>query len=243
MDHPGFAPQRHLFRREKQHPVDHAQGVLGAAGAFVTRLDIVLQPDEDIAVADGFVMGGNQFGVEPGGRLEQFAQIGRRPLDAVIERVDNQPVAVLAGADQEMAGEIQPVRREPVGAGGMQIQNAERHRQALLAVDHAHQVGVLDIVIGEHVAVIAVLSQHHPVQRRNDAAAVYQRRADIVGKPLDMVAVTGQGDAGPVERSKRKRGIGEIDIAVGPGADIPENVFCFGARGHVCITMGSPAVF
>ena len=56
---------------------------------------------------------------------------------------------------QEMARRVQAAGFEPAGARAMDVENAERDRQAAAAVDDRHQIGILRIVIGKAVAVIA----------------------------------------------------------------------------------------
>lgn len=53
-----------------------------------------------------------------------------------------------------------------------------------------------------------------------------------------MITITVKGDAGTVERCKRKCAIGEIDFIVGTGPDIPKDFFCLCAWCHnTCITI------
>ena len=132
-----------------------------------------------------------------------------------------------------MTGEINPVGGETVRPGGMQVQNAQRHWQALLTIDHTHQIGILDIVIGQHVAVVAMRMKNDTVQGLDQCRPVAGKNiADIGCKLRRMIPVAIESDAGTVKGGKRKRAFGEINIVVGACPDISEDFFCFCARCH-----------
>ena len=50
-------------------------------------------------------------------------------------------------ADDEMAGEVQPLDQPAQAARRMDIENGERDRQAAPPLDHLRQVGVAQIVV------------------------------------------------------------------------------------------------
>src|SRR6202035_1732160 len=90
----------------------------------------------------------------------------RRVADAsAVKRVENQPLGALPQADQEMSREAETDAVPALRPRGMQIEDAERHRQALATVDDTHQVGVLQIVIGQLIAAVAVFQQDDLVER------------------------------------------------------------------------------
>lgn len=233
MDDTRLAPQRHHRRRKHQHSFNNAQRILGPAGTFVARFDVVLQTHKDVAIADRGVMVGRQFGFHPRRCFEKFAQINGRAFNSFIERIDDQPCAVFTGTYHKMAREVDPVSGEAMGPGSMQIQNAQRHRQPFFSIYDAHQIGILNIVIGEHIAVIAMRLEDDAVQcldQRDTAGG--KGFADIIGKTRYMVAVPVKRDTRAVERGKRKRAFGEIDFAVGAGPDVPKDFLCLCAWCH-----------
>ena len=47
-----------------------------------------------------------------------------------------------------------------------------------------------------------------------------------------MIAVAVERHTRTVERGKSEGAFGKIDVVIGPGADAPEDLFCFCARCH-----------
>ena len=128
---------------------------------------------------------GRQLDLLPGHRLQQLAQLRRVADPAAVERVEDQPLGAFAQPDQEMPGKGQPDAVPALRPRGMQIEDAERHRQAFAAVDDPHQIGVLQIVVGQLVAAIAVFQQDDLVERlrpRGEIAAALGMPADIAGQ-------------------------------------------------------------
>jgi hypothetical protein len=90
----------------------------------------------------------------------------------------------------------------------VQIEDAERHRQAFAAIDDPHQIGVLQIVIGQLVAAVAVLQQQDFVQRPGtggEIAAGVWVAVNITRQAREVLSVAGQTDPRPLERGKRQR--------------------------------------
>ena len=89
-------------------------------------------------------------------------------------------------------GKPSPTAVPALGPRGMQIEDAERHRQAFAAVDDPHQVGVLQIVVGQLVAAIAVFQQDDLVERVGARGKIALRAgvaADIARERRKMLAV------------------------------------------------------
>ena len=85
-----------------------------------------------------------------------------------------------------MAGEVDAGDSPAIGAAGVDVDEPEGDRQAALAVDDAHQIGIGHVVIGHPVAVIAEIT------------------GDDVGEGLGP----GAGDAGLAAGGTRGLGIG-----------------------------------
>ena len=64
--------------------------------------------------------------------------------------------AVDLDPDQEMAGKGQALGVPALRARDMQVEDRQRHRQALAPLDDPREVGVLQVVVGLVVAAIAV---------------------------------------------------------------------------------------
>ena len=71
---PGLAPQFDQVGGDHQHRLDDAQGALVPAGLDQPRFEVVLQPQQDVAVGDRRVMVGRQLDLLAGRRLQQVAQ-------------------------------------------------------------------------------------------------------------------------------------------------------------------------
>jgi len=127
--------------------------------------------------------------------------------------------APAAEAQQEMPREVEPLGRPALGPRRVQIEDAERDRQALAAVDHAHQVGVLRVVVGERVAAVAVALPDHRVERRD---APVQRRlpralrqvGGVAGEQREVVAIALERHARAVERGHQQGRLGDVDRLV-----------------------------
>src|SRR6202158_2357863 len=95
---------------------------------------------------------------------------------------------------------------------GMQVKDAERHRQAFAAIDDPHQVGVLQIVVGQLVAAIAVFQEDDLVERpgpRGEVAAGSAMPPDIARDRREVLAIAYEADARPLEGSEGERGFAD----------------------------------
>ena len=107
-----------------------------------------------------------------------------------------------------MSGKGEARRFPALGAGGVDKQDAERDRQPFAAVDDTHQIRVLQVVVGQLVARIAVFQEDDFVERAGaigKAAAGAGMAGDIAGDQLQMLAVAGEIDALTLERRQRQR--------------------------------------
>src|SRR5205814_10526683 len=116
------------------------------------RLQVVLQAQQYVTVRYRSVVLALKLAVDAGGRLQQFAQFGCSADSAAMEGVDDQPLGTVRQADKKMAGKGEPDGLPALGAARVHVENAESYRQALPAVDDAHQVGVLQVVIAQFIA-------------------------------------------------------------------------------------------
>ena len=103
-----FPPQEQRLWRKQKHAVNYPQCILGPSGALVPCFDVVLQPDQNIPIADGLVMLGRQFGIQSSSYLQQLSQIRRRAFDSIIERIDNDAVAAVANTNRPTSGKFSP---------------------------------------------------------------------------------------------------------------------------------------
>ena len=106
-------------------------------------------------------MAGPQFGIGAQHLAHQFAQLGGVAHQAVMERVDDVARAVDRHPDQEMAGKGQALGVPTLSARDMEIEDRQRHRQALAPLDDAREIGILQIVVGLAVAAIGVGARDH----------------------------------------------------------------------------------
>jgi hypothetical protein len=53
-------------------------------------------------------------------------------------QIEDKPLRALREADQKMPGKAEAHRLPALGARGVQVENAQRHRQAFAAVDDPH---------------------------------------------------------------------------------------------------------
>ncbi len=121
------------------------------------RLDhVVLQAQQHVAVARPArnAPGASSASVPAPSFNSSRSSAGPQPASAM-ERVDDGALAAILEPDQEMAGKGEAGDRPALGARRMDVEDAQRHRQALAPVDHPHQVGVVEVVVGRLVAFIA----------------------------------------------------------------------------------------
>ena len=89
-----------------------------------------------------------QLGIGPHHLAQQAAQVGGTAHHAVMERIDDMAGTVDADPDQEVRRKSQPFGIPMAQARDMQIEDRQRHRQPLAALDDTHEVGVLQVVVG-----------------------------------------------------------------------------------------------
>jgi hypothetical protein len=110
-----------------------------------------------------------------------------------------------------MAGEGEPGHFPALSPRGMNVEDPERHRQTFTAVDDPDQIGVLQVVIGQRVAGIAILQQDDLIERtsaRGEVAGGIRMLADIAGDQPQMIAIMPEIDTRALERGKRQRRLG-----------------------------------
>lgn len=116
----------------------------------------------------------------------------------------------------------------------MGIKHAQRHRQALPPVDDADQIGILRVVIGQAVAVIAETVAEDALQGaghfgRRRRPGIAQRGDQIVQMP----AIFGQRHPRPVHRRQQQRRARKIDRpVVQPAGGIERRLDLVGQGGH-----------
>ncbi len=220
-----FPPQLRALRREQRHDMEDIDGALDIAVAHRPQLDVVLQADQDVAIAHGRVMRGAHFGAGAMQVLEPPAQIPRTHDPSSVKRVEDRPLCARFEAQQEVRGKIQSDDVGTASPGGMEIQNAESHRQALAPVDHMHQVRVVHVFVCFGVALVTEFHREDLAQRRNlhaDTGSRIDRRVRLVGQLGQVIAVGGRVDAGPVESRQDQGGIGQVDVGVVPCSDFAQ---------------------
>ncbi len=117
------------------------------------NLDVVLQTQKDVAIADAGIMAGLQFRHLARSRFEALPEIAGLQHPPAIE---GSRIAARPSWNRRMTkwpGKLTPSICQP-WLRGMDIEDGERHGQTLAAVDHAHQIGILQIVIIHAVAAI-----------------------------------------------------------------------------------------
>ena len=142
-----------------------------------------------------------------------------------------------------MAGEVEPFRRPAEAARRIEIEDRQRHGQAAPALDHADQIGVLQIVVVLVVAAKAVALDQNLMQR---ADAGEQALIAFAGRSLgelgrhqgQMLAAGVERRIGMIEARQQQRRLGEIDLAVAalaeggqPGEAGRPLVLCSAAHG------------
>jgi hypothetical protein len=175
-----LTPQLRIIRREQQHALDDAHGLGELLALHQPKLDIVLQPQQHLAVADRRVVFGLELGGAAGRRLEHLAQLGRRADDSGIEGIDDGALALMLEPHQEVPGKRQPGHPPTLRPSAMDVEDAESDGQPLAAIDDPHQIGVLQIVIGRRVALIGIFAEDDLVERC-DPLADRARRGDRAG--------------------------------------------------------------
>ena len=138
-----------------------------------------------------------------------------------MERVDHLATAAGVDADQEVHGKVEADRRPALRSGGVEIEDAERDRQAAAAADDADQVGVLGIVVGFAVAAIVEALAEGPRQRSRRRVARFARlrgRRRQLGEMGDVGIErhVGMVERGQGERSRRQ--LQEVRRACPPAA-------------------------
>ncbi len=87
-------------------------------------------------------------------------QLGRQHYAPLAEWVQRQRAFVGLDAQQEVAGEIHAAHLQAAAPGGVQVEHAERHRNALAPLAHRQDVGVVGMVVGHQVASQAQVAGH-----------------------------------------------------------------------------------
>ena len=120
-----------------------------------------------------------------------------------------------------MAREIQAAQIETQLRADMKIENAQRDRQTLAAIDHVGEVGIARIVIGFGIAEIAITAGNNAGQCARDDAG---RRIPHVarkgvgghrGQFVEMREIGSGFEFGPIERRQRQRQSCKVEFVVG----------------------------
>src|SRR5205085_3645152 len=152
-------------------------------------------PYQPVTVADRRVMRGRQLDLLPGCGLQELAQ-HRGPADLpAMKRVEDQAFRAVPEPDQEVPRKSKTEALPTLRPRPVQIENPERHRQAFAAIDDPHQVAVLEIVVSQFVAAVAVLQQDDLVERLRTGGEIAGRASmppDIPGKRGEMLAVAAE---------------------------------------------------
>ena len=157
-------------------------------------------------------MFGQELAVAAGCGLEQLAQFRGTADLTIVERVDDDAFRAIGQPDEKMAGEGEPGHVPALSPRGMDVEDPERHRQTFAAIDHPHQIGVLQVVIGQRVAGIAVFQQDDLVERAGASAEVagsVGMIADIAGDQPQMIAIMPEIDTWTFERGECQRRLGD----------------------------------
>ena len=138
-----------------------------------------------------------------------------------------------------MTGKSEPGRFPALRAGGVDKQNAEHDRQPFAAVDDPHQIGVLQIVVGQLVARIAVFQQDDFVQRQGTPGKIARGARmlrHVASDQLQVIAVAREIDPPALERGQRQRRLGDRQDAPVRGAELAQKAlatFGVGAVGRL----------
>ena len=110
-----------------------------------------------------------------------------------------------------MSGKGQADAVPALRARGVQVKDAERHRQPFAAIDDPHQIGILHVVVGQLVAAVAVLQQencHSSARARAvkiaDGAGI-EMPPEIASQRIEVLAIARESDARALERGQRQR--------------------------------------
>ncbi len=74
-------------------------------------------------------------------------------------------LAAIVQPDHEMSGKVHALDHPALAARGVDVEDRQRDRQAFAPIDHMHQVGVLQVVIGDAVALIGEGPGQHLAER------------------------------------------------------------------------------
>ena len=144
-----------------------------------------------------------------------------------MERVEDQPLGAVRQPHKKMAGEGEPDGFPALGAAGVHVKDSQRHGQPLPAVDDAHQIGVLQIVIGQRVAGIPVFQKNDLVESAGsfrDISGCGRMLADIYREQPQMLAVPLRADPRAFERGERQGRLGDRQNAFARGAEFAQKI-------------------
>src|SRR3984893_9297204 len=126
-----------------------------------------------------------------------------------------------------MAREGEPDSLPALSAAGVHVENTERHRQAFPAVDDAHQIGILQVVIGQRIAGIPVSQKQDLVESAGSLGYIAGRSgmaADITREHLQMLAVARRADPRAFERGERQGRLGDWQTAFARSAEFAQKI-------------------
>src|SRR5262249_19013571 len=130
-----LAPELGALGRQQQHAVENGERRLALLRADQAELQIVLQAEQYLAIADRGVVARLKLAPAAGDRLQQLAQLRRALESAAGERIEDADAVGRLETQEEMAGKGEARHLPALRAARMEIENAERHRQPLAAVD------------------------------------------------------------------------------------------------------------
>src|SRR5437868_12106959 len=144
---------------------------------------------------------GRQLDLLPGCGLQELAQHPRLADLPAMKGVEDQALLAVPEPDQEVPGKSKADALPTLRPRRVQIENPERHRQPFAAIDDPHQIAVLQIVVSQFVAAVAVLQQDDLVERLRTGGEIAGRARvppDIPGERGEMPAVAAEPDARPL---------------------------------------------
>src|SRR6185437_13277274 len=163
---------------------------------------------QHITVADWRVVLGCPLDILPGCGPQELAQHrGFADLSAM-KRVEDQAFRAVAEPDQEVPGKSEADTLPALRPRRVQVENPERYRQTFAAIDDPHQIAILQIVVSQFVAAVAMLQQDDLVERLrtgSEIASSARVPPDIPGERGEVLAVTAEIYARPLERGERER--------------------------------------
>ena len=185
---------------------------------------------------------GGQLGILAAHAMQQLAQLRGVAGAPGMERIEDRPVASAPDAHQEVAGEVQPGGVLAHGARDMDVDDAQRHRQALAPLEHAREIGVLQIVVGRGIASETEILRHRAGQRlvhRGAAGAGarvvdQQRQQAVIGVEIGQLATRGA-------EQKRRFGHGDARLLGAQMAQALVDAVRTVAFAHGCILTRSSA--